>query len=192
MSGNTEKDLSLIRQAIEGESSAFGSLYDRYHEAIYRFIYLKVGHREEVEDLTHHVFLSAWQHMNSFKDQGLPFSSWLYQIARNKVIDYYRTKKFNLSLEDFDIEDIGDKVDEENNLENRMDMEEARKALLELTEEQQNVIIMRFVEDLSYKEISKNIGKSQGTIRVIQYRALKNLQKIINRYETDGFDKNIK
>ena len=88
----------LIRSAVGGDSSAFGSLYDRYQPAIYRFIVVKVGSREEAEDITHHVFLSAWQKVRTYKHRGHPFSSWLYQIARNMVIDHYRSKKNDVSL----------------------------------------------------------------------------------------------
>ena len=80
----------LIRSAVGGDSSAFGSLYDHYQPMIYRFVVVKVGSREEAEDITHHVFLSAWTKVRTYKHRGNPFSSWLYQIARNLVIDLFQ------------------------------------------------------------------------------------------------------
>ncbi len=74
-------DKQLIKRAIKGEASAFGSLYDKYQPQIYRFIYLKVGHREEAEDLTHQVFLKSWQSIDRFNFQGFPFSSWLMKLV---------------------------------------------------------------------------------------------------------------
>ncbi len=94
----------LVEQAVGGNSSAFGSLYDHYHPAIYRFIAIKVSSREEAEDITHHVFLSAWTKIRTYKHRGHPFSSWLYQIARNLVIDHYRSKKNDISLDKIDPE----------------------------------------------------------------------------------------
>ena len=85
-----EKILTL---AIRGKASAFGSLYDHYQPRIYRFVAIKVGRREEAEDLTHQVFLNAWQNIGNYKDLGHPFSSWLYKIARNQIADYYRARR---------------------------------------------------------------------------------------------------
>ncbi|PIR44265.1 hypothetical protein COV23_00820 [Candidatus Wolfebacteria bacterium CG10_big_fil_rev_8_21_14_0_10_31_9] len=174
---------SIIKSAIDGEASAFGSLYDKYHSKIYRFIYLKVSHREEAEDLAHQVFLNAWQNISKYKFQGLPFSSWLYQIARNQVIDHYRTKKVTVNLEIIEEIFISDySVDKE--VGSILELETARKAILKLNQEQQDIIIMRFVEDLSPKEISQTLGKPESTIRVLQHRAIQNLKKILKNEST--------
>ncbi len=92
----------LIKDAVQGISSAFGSLYDHYQPMIYRSVLVKVGRREDAEDITHQVFLSAWQNIGGYKHRGYPFSSWLYQIARNQVIDHYRAKRDEVSLEKLD------------------------------------------------------------------------------------------
>ena len=81
----------IIQDAVGGEASAFGLLYDHYQPKIYRFVLVKVGRREEAEDLTHQIFLHALQNIGSYEHLGFPFSSWLYQIARNQIIDHYRT-----------------------------------------------------------------------------------------------------
>src|SRR5437588_759346 len=99
-------ETQLIEAAIRGESSAFGALYDHYAPKIYRFIVVKVTLREEAEDLTHQVFMHAWLNIGSYKRMGHPFSSWLYRIARNQVVDHYRTHKNAVSLEDYDPDTI--------------------------------------------------------------------------------------
>ena len=99
-----EGEKNLINRAKSGEAKAFGLLYDHYIPQIYRFIYLKVTNREEAEDLTHQVFMKAWQNINNYEERGFQFSSWLYQISRNQVIDFYRQKKQYLDLEAVDPE----------------------------------------------------------------------------------------
>ena len=170
----TEK---LLEKAIAGDSSAFGLLYDTYQPALYRFVYLKVGHREEAEDLTHQTFLSAWEHISSFKKQGLPVSSWLYRIARNKVIDHYRTTHTTFSFEDVELELASPEKDLTDVFDTTQDLEKLRNALRSLHPDQQDVVILRFVEGLSHIETARALHKNAGTIRVLQYRALQNLKQ---------------
>lgn len=170
---------NIIKRAIKGESSAFGLLYDEYQPRIYRFIYLKVSHREEAEDLTHQVFLGAWQNIGNYQFKGFPFSSWLYQIARNQVIDHYRTKKKNVSLEsvaDPEIESSSEKT-----IDSNLDIEKIKQAIIRLNPEQQDIIIMRFIDDFSPQEAAKALNKSYGAVRLLQYRAIKNLKRILNQ-----------
>ncbi len=169
---------NIIERAVRGESSAFGLLYDYYQPKIYRFIYLKVSHREEAEDLTHQVFLSSWQNINKYEFKGFPFSSLLYQIARNRVIDYYRTKKKNISLEN--IAEPGIKSFTEETIDNNLNFKKIKQAINQLNSDQQDVIIMRFIEDFSPQETARAINKSCGAVRLLQYRAIKNLRKILN------------
>ncbi len=173
---------TLIQKAMEGEASAFGDLYDHYQPKLYRFIYLKVSHREEAEDLTHQVFLKAWRSIPQFKDQGLPLSSWLYRIARNHVIDFYRTRKSTFSIDEtpegvLEDEDSFSDLD----VEKKMQLEKVMRALKELSDDYQSLIILRYIEDLSYTEIAQSLGRKEGTIRVLHHRALKKLQTIIEK-----------
>ncbi len=177
-----EAEQTYIARAKEGDGEAFGVLYGHYAPAIYRFIAVKVSTRQESEDLMHEVFLSAWQKLPGFKEQGFPFGSWLYKIARNRVIDYYRTKKVAASIDDeeggFDqLADLGAPVEEAIDL--NFDLEAVRGALAQLTDEQQEIIQLRFVADLSPAEIAGIVGKREGTVRIIQFRALKKLQEIL-------------
>lgn len=170
---------NIVENAIKGEASAFGQLYDHYQPQIYRFIVLKVGRREEAEDLTHHVFLNAWQNIRSYRNLGNPFSSWLYQIARNQVIDHYRTEKQNVDLES--IEDIAVLLPEaEAKTEEKLEIERVMKAIRQLKPEYQDIVAMRFVEELSIKEVAGILHKSEGAVKLLQHRAINQLREILD------------
>ncbi|MEK7554606.1 MAG: sigma-70 family RNA polymerase sigma factor [Patescibacteria group bacterium] len=174
-----EGEENIIRTAQEGDRPSFDALYEHYLSPIYRFIYMKVSHREEAEDLTHEVFASCWQNLPRYRSKGFPFSSWLYQIARNKVIDHYRVKRSTIPLEDVDAELVAADFGIERALENRFAIEKIRGALRTLTPDQQDVILMKFMEDLSHREIAAALSKSEGAIRLIQHRALNELRRLI-------------
>jgi|SRR3989344_3513050 len=176
-----EKEVHIIRQAQQGNPEYFGMLYDHYLTPIYRFVFLKIGTKAETEDLVHEIFLSAWKNIEDYDHLGFPFSSWLYQIARHKVIDHYRTKKNNLNIENVSEENLKVVNIIENELDKNLDLNKIKDAIKQLNEDQQNVLIMRFVEDLSYEEISAVLDKSEGAIRLIQHRAIQSLKQIINK-----------
>lgn len=171
----------IIRSAIRGESSAFGELYDHYHPQIYRFVLVKVTRREEAEDLTHQVFLNAWQNIGSYKHLGHPFSSWLYQIARNLVIDHYRTKKPDVPLDDVteDRAPIGGNTEARTDV--RLELQKVMEVLAKLKPSYQDIILMRFVEELSLKEVAAAIGKSEGAVKLLQHRAVRQLKQELGR-----------
>ncbi|MDO8557074.1 MAG: sigma-70 family RNA polymerase sigma factor [Candidatus Jorgensenbacteria bacterium] len=171
---------SLITSAKNGNNEAFGELYDRYLPKIYRFVFLKVGRKQDAEDLTHQVFMQAWEHIGNFEFQGFPFGSWLYRIASNAVIDYYRTFKRTFDIEAIPKEVLAHDPELESSLDSAFSIELVRSAITKLDHDQQNVVIMRFVNDLSTKEIADILGKSEGAVRVIQHRALKQLKQHIN------------
>ncbi len=174
-----ENEHDHIRKAKQGEAVSFGILYDHYASPLYRFIYFKTGNKTEAQDLLHEVFLRAWQNIAGYDDRGLPFSSWLYQIARNRVIDYYRTKKDHSDITEIELAAASDIT----LLENKLGLAKVMKALRQLSEEQQNIIVMRFINDLSPGEIAASLDKSEGAIRLIQHRALNRLREIINNQE---------
>lgn len=178
-----EDEKQLIEKACGGEPEAFGLLYDHYLPKIYRFVLLKVGQREEAEDLTHQAFLKAWEHIHRYLDQGFPFSSWLYRIAKNIIIDHYRV--FEKRKRDVGLEDVMDQlIDVESSSMNKsidlkFNMELLMKAMESLKDIEQDVLIMRFVEDLPHEEVAGHIGKSVGATKLIQHRALKNLKSML-------------
>lgn len=169
----------LIQDAIRGKASAFGSLYDYYQPKIYRFVLVKVSRREEAEDLTHQVFLNAWANMKTYEDLGFPFSSWLYRIARNLIVDFYRTDRKESSLEKIDPEYFVVEATTHVDLADKMDIEKVKSAIRTLKPEYQDVIIMRFVEDLPVKEVALAMDKTEGAIKLIQHRAIKELKSLL-------------
>jgi RNA polymerase sigma-70 factor (ECF subfamily) len=173
-------ETELIYKAQKGDSESFGKLYDAHIAKIYRFVYLKVGQRQNAEDLAHQVFMNAWKNIGSYKPKGVPFSSWLYKIASNAVIDFYRTAKPYVDIEAVGEEKLGiAEEDAERDLETSIEMERIGEALRLLTDDEQSVVIMKFVNELSNKEISDSLAKTEGAIRVIQHRALRRLKKIL-------------
>ncbi len=167
----------LIQKARAGDRNAFGKLYDTYAPRIYRFIFLKVSNRQDAEDLTHQVFVNAWESMSRFELRGFPFSSWLYRIAGNAVIDHYRTARVHQDLGTIPEEVVAEPSKLEQTLDQSLDVTTVRAALAKLEFDQQNVLIMKFIDDLSTKEIAQALSKSEGAIRVIQHRALKHLKR---------------
>lgn len=183
-----EGEQQLIVSASEGDKAAFSALYDHYIAQIYRFVYLKTGSKPEAEDLTHDVFLSAWQNIGSYRHKGFPFSSWLYQIARNKVIDHYRTKKFTAPIDET-TEALADlTIQADVATDQSMTLARIQSAMRELSDEHQNILIMRFVDDLTPFEIAQALGKTEGAVRLMQHRAIKNLRAILSDTETKNHE----
>ncbi|MEK7193222.1 MAG: RNA polymerase sigma factor [Patescibacteria group bacterium] len=170
---------NIIESAVKGEALAFGLLYDYYQPRIYRFVLIKVSQREEAEDLTHQVFLSAWQNIATYRHRGYPFSSWLYRIARNQIIDFYRTGKKESRLDDIDPDYFITEARAEFDLDTKLQLGRVQQAIQKLKPEHQDVIIMRFIEEMSSKEVAAAIEKTEGAVKLIQHRALKQLRTFL-------------
>lgn len=174
----SESDKSVILLAKQGNEQAFGQLYELYFEKIYKFIYFRVSHKEIAEDLAEDVFIKAWTSIATVKEDS--FNGWLYQIAKNKVIDYYRQKKVTVDIEEIQnvLESDQDINDDANTvIERKVFME----ALKQLTPEQQIIIKLKYIEDMDNAEIAELINKSEGSIRVVQHRAIAKLQELIKK-----------
>ena len=169
----------LIKDSILGKASAFGSLYDYYQPKIYRFVLVKVGRREEAEDLTHQTFLNAWANVKSYENLGFPFSSWLYRIARNLVVDFYRANRNETSLEKVDPEYFVFQASTHIDLEDKIEIEKIKSAIRHLKPDYQDVIMMRFVEDMAVKEVAHALDKTEGAVKLIQHRAIKELKNLL-------------
>lgn len=170
----------LVTDAIQGKASAFGLLYEYYQPKIFRFIYLKVGHREEAEDLTHQVFLKTWVNIKTYSPRGFPFGSFLYRVARNQVIDHYRTRK-ELDPLQSTIENaaLASSISLQT-LETEMAFENIRRVLTSLKPDYQEVIVMKYVEDMTNREIAKALDKSEGAVKLMHNRAIKALKDALN------------
>lgn len=175
-----DAEREVIAQAQTGNPDAFGKLYDHYLPNIYRYVFAKINHREETEDITHEVFLSAWKNIQRYAYSGFPFSSWLYRIARNRVIDHYRLQRQDTSIELVDPDALRLTSTTEQLLDTALAWNHVRTALQRLNDQEQEVLILRFVNDLSPKEIATVLDKSEGAIRVIQHRAIATLKRLIH------------
>ena len=176
---------ALVRRAAHGDAEAFGDLYARHLDSIYRYIFYKVGSEKQAEDLTEQVFLSAWEAMDGYEQRGHPFSAWLYRIAHNAVVDYYRTKKDETPLEAVAFTLADESLGPEEVLLKKGEVFRLRRALAKLSEEKQHLIILRFVEGLSHSEVGDILGKSEVACRVMQHRALASLSRILDRGRAD-------
>lgn len=170
---------SLIEGAKKGDPAAFGTLYEHYFAPIFRFVCFRVKNRRDAEDLTQTVFLKAWDAMPRFEQRDHPFSSWLYAIARNATIDYYKKKK-PISLDD--APEIADRFEDAHaDFVKRTEREDTarmiRRAMNVLSDDQREIMLFKHIENLSNREISRLTGKNEDAIRQLQFRALRSLQK---------------
>ena len=163
----------LVNSAQAGDADAFGQIYDQFVEKIYRFVYFKVGRREVAEDLTQNIFMKALEHLNNYRNEG-SFNAWIFAISRNTIIDHYRTKKGDISL-DLVKEPAG--VDNTQSLEIKEEFEQVFKVLQDFSDVEQEVVILHSIEQYSFAEIAEITDRSQEYLRVIKHRALKKLKE---------------
>ena len=169
---------SLVRRAQQHDQAALAQLYEENFDRIYRYIVLKIGDRTEAEDMTQQVFLNALKSISSYKWKGMPFSSWLYRIAHNQVVDYLRKKSRRVTVPlDESMASGGD--DPRRAAERKMDIEQLARATQKLTPAQQEVISLRFAGELSVAEVAKVMGRSEGAIKALQHSAIVALRKVM-------------
>lgn len=172
-------DDELIARAQAYEADAVGEIYRRYADAIYRYIYYRVGEAAVAEDLLGDVFVGALEQLPSFRNVGKPFEAWLFSIAHNKVVDHYRRQNvrraspLNEEMVDTRSEELHQLVAQ------RDDMQRAWGAVARLTEEQQQVVALRFLFEYSIAEVAAQLGKTEGAIKALQSRALATLRRYL-------------
>jgi RNA polymerase sigma-70 factor (ECF subfamily) len=179
---STVIDENIVKQAIKGDQWAFAQIYDQHFDKIYRYVCFKVTNRTEAEDLTQEVFLKALGAISTYKWRQVPFSAWLFRIAHNEVVDYYRrqAKKGTTPLnEDLAVPDEGSCGDPVQMAEGSVQVAELRAALEKISPAQREVITMRFTAELSISEVAKALGKREGTIKALQFGGTKSLKKIL-------------
>ena len=177
----TDNELkNSLQKAQNGDSEAFGFIYDHFADKIYRFVYFRVGHKEVAEDILSDAFVKAWQKINQINTpQAL--SGWLYQIAKNNIIDYYRLKKEFVPLEEVEnlLEDAINPVDTVNL---GIQQQNILNVMNQLSGEQHDVIKYKFFEDLTNEEIAYVMGKTEGAVRVLQHRAIMRIKELLNKH----------
>ena len=170
----------VVQRAKQQDPNAFAELYEEYFDKIYRYITIKIGDKEEAEDMTQQVFIKALHSISSFKWKGVPFSAWLYRIAHNQVVDYIRknTKRPDTIYDETLVKD-DIKNSPERMTERKMDVEQVLAATSNLTEAQREVISLRFAGELPTAQVAKIMGKSEGAIKALQHAAIVSLRKAL-------------
>ena len=179
---------ALVERAQAGESEAFGLIYDRYMDTVFRFIYFRVGNRQLAEDLTSDTFLRALKRIGSFTWQGRDLGAWLVTIARNLVADHFKSGRYRLEITtgdvlDADKEDRGPEGTPETAVVDHITNVTLLTAVKQLNPEQQECIVLRFLQGFSVAETAKSMGKNEGAIKALQYRAVRALARLL----PDGF-----
>ncbi len=168
-------DSELVIRAKAGDHSAFTQIYERYSAAIYRYIYFRVGEAELAEDLQAEVFLRMLEGIERYEDRGWPISAWLYRIAHDRTVDTMRRwrNRQHVPLETWS----GMCDGPDSTVHVRLDYEELNRTLDDLTDEQRQVIRMRFMADMSVQEVAKKLGRTEGSVKALQHRGIQSLAR---------------
>lgn len=167
----------LVQEAQNGDVEAFGKLYDLYVDPLYRYIFFRIG-KEDALDMTENVFLKVWQSLKSYKVGSFRFSAWIFRIAHNAVVDFYRLHKQDLPL-DFDLPETKRSHDPIALTEQKLSQEVLQKAMAKLSKKYQQIITLKYINELDNEEIARILNRSEGSLRILKFRALKALKKIL-------------
>lgn len=178
-------EAQLVEKAQSGNADAFARLYDAYVDDVYRFIFYRVADEQTAEDLTSQLFLKAWDNLDRYQARGLPFSAWLFRIARNLVIDYYRTRKETVALEPNATMKPDPAANVAKMIERKLEGEWVRSMLHHLTADQREVLTLKFINGLSTKEVATVMRKGEGAIRALQMRGLQALAELMRSEENE-------
>lgn len=182
---NESQERTLVQAAVDGDVDAFGQLYQTYAGTVYRYIAYRVYLTSEAEDLTAQVFLNAWKAIGRYQQNSTPFLAWLYTIAHNQVVNYGKSKRqmttFTRIEQAYDLADTSRDSQPDFQASRRAEYEELRQAVLKLPYDQQQVIYLRYVEELGHADIGRMMSKSEVTVRGILFRAHEALRKSLKR-----------
>ncbi len=171
----------LVRMAQSGEASSFAGLYECYYDKILRYVTFKTGNLAEAEDITGEVFLRMLESIQSFRWQGYPFTSWLFRIAHNLVVDHFRKKsrKRTVPLDNAESVAGSNASDIEGYVDLKLSMQEVRHAMEDLTDLQREVISLRFAAGLSVAETARAVVKKDNAVKSLQLAGLKKLRRML-------------
>jgi RNA polymerase sigma-70 factor (ECF subfamily) len=163
----------VLTRASQGDRDAFGLLYGRYIDRIFNYVYYRTGNLHDAEDLTARVFQRAMNHIKNYTDRGVPFSAWLYRIAHNLVANWHRDRSRRQEIPISDIPVLPSKGDHpERNLVRSQEQDALLKFIRRLPGERQNLLILKFVENMSNAEIGAIMGRSEGAVKSLYHRTL--------------------
>ncbi len=174
-----KRERLLIQAAKRGDSQAFSEIYNAYVDRIYHYVYARVSVKHVAEDLTGDVFVRVLEGLSGYEDRNTPILAWMYRIAHARVVDYYRLSRKSENHEDIDAIQVrvDDNVDE--SLISAYETQTVQEAILELSPDQQQVIMLRFVEGHNLEETAALLGKKVQAIKSLQYRAVQTLSKLL-------------
>ena len=179
---NLLNDTALITQAKNGDVQAIGALYDQYHALIFRYIWSRIPERQLAEDLTGETFMRMVKNLSAYEIRNVPFSAWLYQIARNLIIDHHRQKRNFMSIPLDDTDKMQSKEHPPDTIvEKQMDIERLREALTKLHENQREVVILRFLVGLPLQEVALTLNRSVASVKSLQHRGLHTLRLLLQQ-----------
>lgn len=178
----TEQDdeRTLVERARGGDADAIARLYRRHAPAIFRYLFYRLGDRETAEDLTSEVFVRALESLPRYRSLGRPFAAWLYRIAAARATDHFRrhSRRATVALAP---EIAAGAPGPGEVVEAQQTAGTLQRAIARLTPRQQQVIVLRFLEGLSHAEVARIVGRSEGAVRVLQYRALEALRRLLDQ-----------
>jgi len=173
--------VGLVGRAVARDQAAFAELYDRYLDRVYRYVFHRTGSRTDAEYLTEQTFLQAWAAIERFRWQGKPFLAWLYTVAHNLVIDWRRHSAQSQTLDDDEHPIDMESTSAARELVDWIDAELLADAIKRLTPEQQQVIILKFIDGFDTARVAQIMHKREGTVRALQLRALQSLRRHLER-----------
>jgi RNA polymerase sigma-70 factor (ECF subfamily) len=172
--------MALVELAQDGDGDAFAQLYDNYFDTVYRYIYYRVGGRAVAEDLTSETFLRALRRIGTFTWQGRDFGAWLVTIARNLVADHFKSSRFRLEVTTGEMLDANEvEASPEDCVLESLSNAALLDAVHKLNPQQQECVTLRFLQGLSVAETAQIMGKNEGAIKTLQYRAVRTLARLL-------------
>jgi RNA polymerase sigma-70 factor, ECF subfamily len=171
-------DIELVDLAKGGEKDAFGELYERYLEKIYNYVYYRTGNHHDAEDLTARVFFRAMSHIETYTERGVPFQAWLYRIAHNLVANWHRDsgRRKIIPLDEFIASSLRAEAPD-GYTEDKQEREALLAAVRRLPEDRQQLLLLKFIDELSNADIGQIMDRTEGAIKSLYHRTLLSLRE---------------
>lgn len=175
-----EKIEKLVALAQRSDADAFAQIYDHFIDAIYRYVFFRVN-ADDAEDLTELIFLKTWENIGQYSRGEKSFSAWIFRIAHNIVVDHYRMQKHSTEELTENIVDTRPGSSTLDRVHRSLNREVISLALHEIKDEYRQILVLKYINDLSNNEIQTILGRSQAALRILQFRALRQLKKILEK-----------
>lgn len=179
---NDIDDAELVVRAQSSDVAAVGALYDRHHQHIYRYIWIRLESDSQAEDLTSEVFARMLANLPDYEITDIPFRAWLYRIARNLLVDHYRSQNGRVAVPLFLAEGMGEVAGGPDEIvEQKLTLAQIKEALERIDDRQREVVVLRFLVGLSLKEVAHTLDKSVAAVKSLQHRGLATLRLVVQQ-----------